>query len=173
MITQIGQETGLEEKSVRNWFRIQNWQKTLVSTKLADPNYEKSVDESVIKAIVFAKEFEKTRKDLGQSLSDVAGSQYWPYCFSQIGKFEKLQVSEDQLVKYHQILERWMLNLPEPKESTKNRVLMEKHMDYLEQVLFWEGNPSKEKLKEIAENTGISCNSLVQWFKYRERKRLS
>jgi len=29
MITQIGQETGLEEKSVRNWFRIQNWQKNI------------------------------------------------------------------------------------------------------------------------------------------------
>ena len=173
MFTQISQETGLEEKSVRNWFRVQNWQKTWISTKLADPNYEKSVDESVKKAIVFAKEFEKTRKDLGQSLSDVARSPYWPYCSSQIGKFEKLQVSEDQLVNYHQILERWMLNLPEPKESAKNRVLLDKHMDYLEQVLFWEGNPSKEKLKEITETTGISYNSLVQWLNRRKRKSLS
>merc|ERR1711876_77947 len=123
------------------------------------------MNKSVKEAIDFKNEFEKTRRNLGHSMQDVAHSQYWPHAKSLLNKFKILEVSEDQLVRYHQTLKGWMTNLPPPKESGMNRYLMEKHRDHLKQVFeSGEENPSQAKLKEIADKTGISLKSLHKWF---------
>jgi len=165
IITQLAKTTGLEETSVNRWFKRQRSTKTWVSIKLEDPKYKKNVSKSVKEAMEFINKFEKTRKDLGHSQQEVALSQYWPYTSRQLESFEKLEVSEDQLVRYHQILKGWMTNLPPPKESGINIFLMEKHRDHLNQVFeSGEEYPSQAKLKEIAAKTGISMKSLYTWF---------
>merc|ERR1711978_565454 len=137
---------------------------------LEDPKYKKNVSKSVKEAMEFINKFEKTRKDLGHSQQDVARSQYWPYAASTLDVLESLEVSEDQLVRYHQILKEWMTNLPPPKEKGINKFLMEKHRDHLKQVFeSGEENPSQAKLKEIAAKTGISVKSLYNWF-HNQRK---
>ena len=178
MITLLAQEIGLEETSVKKWFKRQREAKTWVSTKMEDPKYKKNMNKSVKEAIEFKNEFEKTRRNLGHSMQDVARSQYWPHAKSLLNKFKILEVSEDQLVRYHQTLKGWMTNLPPPKESGMNRYLMEKHRDHLKQVFeSGEENPSQAKLKEIADKTGISLKSLHKWFEkqrwlktFREKK---
>ena len=170
MITQLAKTTGLEETSVNKWFKRQRYTKTWVSTKLEDPKYKKNVSKSVKEAMEFINKFEKTRKDLGHSQQDVARSQYWPYSASTLDVLESLKVSEDQLVRYHQILKEWMTNLPPPKERGINRILIERHRDHLTQVFkSGEETPSQAKLKEIADKTGISVKSLYQWFKTQRR----
>ena len=73
-------------------------------------------------------------------------------------------MTEDQLVTYHQNLKDWMTNPPERKESGRNRVLMEEHGEYLKQVFDSEAHPSQEKIKQLADHTGIRVKSLQQWF---------
>ena len=170
MITLMAKEIGLEETSVYNWFQQQRTTKTWVCVKLEDPKYKKNVNNSVKEALEFINKFEKTRKDLGHSQQDVARSQYWPYSASTLDVLESLKVSEDQLVRYHQILKEWMTNLPPPKERGINRILIERHRDHLTQVFkSGEETPSQAKLKEIADKTGISVKSLYQWFKTQRR----
>ena len=167
-ITQVAQELGLDEKTVTNWFAYQRKRKAWVSTKLKDKSYMKNLNISVKMAIEFLEEFENTRKVLNHSLHDVACSPYWPYSHPTIGQFVRKNVSEKQLVKYHQCLEKWMTNLPESKESAKNRFLLEKHKEYLKEVFESEqGTPSNSKIKEIADETGISFKSLYNTFAYR------
>lgn len=168
-ITQVAQEVGLDEKTVYNWFAFQRKRKAWVSTKLEDKSYMKNLNISVKKAIDFIEEFENTRKELSHSLNDVACSPYWPYSQKTIGQFVNKNVTEKQLVKYYQYLEKWMSNLPESKESAKNRFLLKKHREYLEEVFESEqGTPSHSKIKEIAAETGISLKSLYNTFAYRK-----
>jgi len=170
MITLMAKEIGLEETSVYNWFQQQRTTKTWVCVKLEDPKYKKNVNKSVKEALEFINKFEKTRKDLGHSQKDVARSQYWPHAISTLNRFESLRVSEDQLVRYHQILKGWMTNQPQPKERGRKLFLIEKHRDHLNQVFkSGEENPSQAKLKEIADKTGISVKSLHKWFENQRR----
>jgi len=163
-IADIAEKIGLEAKSVRQWFVTQRRDKTFVSTKMEDPIYKKNLKKSVKEAIATVEEFKKTRKDLGHSATDVAHSPYWPYTLSTLKKTERLEVTEDQLEKYHQILKDWMTNPPERKESGRNRILMEEHGEYLKQVFDSEAYPSQEKIKQLADHTGIRVKSLQQWF---------
>lgn len=168
-ITQVAQEVGLDEKTVYNWFAFQRKRKAWVSTKLEDKSYMKNLNISVKKAIDFIEEFENTRKELSHSLNDVACSPYWPYSQKTIGQFVNKNVTEKQLVKYHQCLEKWISNLPESKESAKNRFLLKKHKEYLDEVFESEqGTPSYSKIKEIAAETGISFKSLCNTFAFRK-----
>jgi len=169
-ITLMAKKLGMEETSVYNWFSQQRVTKTWVRVKLEDPKYKKNVSKSVKEAMEFIDKFEKTRKDLGHSQQDVARSQYWPYAISTLTRFERLEVSEDQLVRYHQILKGWMTNQPQPKERGRKLFLIEKHRDHLNQVFkSGEENPSQAKLKEIADKTGISVKSLHRWFDNQRR----
>merc|ERR1719356_338177 len=163
-IADIAEKIGLEAKAVSNWFHHQRRAKTFVSTKMEDPIYKKNLKKSVKEAIATVEEFKKTRKDLGHSASDVAHSPYWPYTLSTLKKTERLEVTEDQLEKYHQILKDWMKNPPERKESGRNRILMEEHGEYLKQVFDSEAYPSQEKIKQLADHTGIRMKSLQGWF---------
>ena len=166
-IADIAEKIGLEAKAVSNWFHHQRRAKTFVSTKMEDPIYKKNLKKSVREAIETVEEFKKTRKDLGHSYSDVARSPYWPYQFSTrstLQRVESLQVTEDQLEKYHQILKDWMTNPPERKESGRNRTLMEEHGEYLKQVFDSEAYPSQDKIKQLADHTGIRMKSLQGWF---------
>merc|ERR1719385_630664 len=108
----MANKLGTEETSVYNWFKQQRAAKTWVRVKLEDPKYKHNVSKSVKEAMEFINKFEKTRKDLGHSQQDVARSQYWPYTASTLDVLESLKVSEDQLVRSHQILKEWMTNLP-------------------------------------------------------------
>ena len=74
MITQLAQTAGLEETSVNRWFKRQRYTKTWVSIKLEDPKYKENVSKTVKEAMDFINKFEKTRKDLGHSLQEVAHS---------------------------------------------------------------------------------------------------
>ena len=80
---------------------------------------------------------------------------------------ESLEVTEDQLAKYHQNLKDWMTNPPDLKESGRNRILMEEHREYLKQVFDSDAHPSQDKIKELADHTGIRMKSLQGWFKNR------
>ena len=166
-IADIAEKIGLEAKAVKNWFNFQRWAKTFVSTKMEDPIYEKNLKKSVKEAIATVEEFKKTRKDLGHSYSDVAHSPYWPYTINTLKATERLEVTEDQLAKYHQNLKDWMTNPPERKESGRNRVLMEEHGEYLKQVFDSDAHPSQDKIKQLADHTGIRMKSLQVWFKNR------
>ena len=169
-IADIAKKIGLEAKSVRLWFVTQRRAKTFVSTKMEDPIYEKDLKKSVKEAIAIVEEFKKTRKDLGHSYADVACSPYWPYNSSTLLRTESLEVTEDQLTKYHQNLKDWMTNPPDLKESGRNRILMEEHREYLKQVFDSEAHPSQEKIKQLADHTGIRVKSLKNWFIHRRYK---
>jgi len=167
-IADIAEKIGLEAKAVRNWFNHQRKAKTsLVSTKMEDPIYEKNLKKSVKEAIATVEEFKKTRKDLGHSYADVACSPYWPYNSSTLLRTLRLEVTEDRLWKYHQNLKDWMTNPPDLKESGRNRILMEEHREYLKQVFDSDAHPSQEKIKQLADHTGIRMKSLQKWFKNR------
>jgi len=166
-IADIAEKIGLEAKAVRNWFNHQRRAKTFVSTKMEDPIYKKNLKKSVREAIATVEEFKKTRKDLGHSYADVACSPYWPYNSSTLLRTESLEVTEDQLAKYHQNLKDWMTNPPDLKESGRNRILMEEHREYLKQVFDSDAHPSQDKIKQLADHTGIRMKSLQGWFKNR------
>jgi len=170
-IADIAEKIGLEAKAVRNWFNNRRSAKNFVSTKMEDPIYKKNLKTSVRKSIAIVEEFKKTRKDLGHSASDVARSPYWPYTKSTLNATERLEVNEDQLAKYHQNLKDWMTNPPERKESGRNRILMEEHREYLKQVFDSEAHPSQEKIKQLADHTGIRLKSLQYWFHNRRRNK--
>jgi len=169
-IADIAEKIGLEAKAVRNWFHHQRRAKTFVSTKMEDPIYKKNLKKSVKEAIATVEEFKKTRKDLGYSSSDVAHSPDWPYTLTTLSNIERLAVTENQLEKYHQIMKDWLTNPPERKESGRNRILMEEHGEYLKQVFASEAHPSKEKIKQLADHTGIRVKSLQYWFITRRYK---
>jgi len=169
-IADIAEKIGLEAKAVIAWFRrakTQRKAKTFVSTKMEDPIYKKNLKKSVKEAIATVEEFQKTRKDLGHSYSDVARSPYWPYKRRTLNATARLEVTEDQLWKYHQNLKDWMTNPPDLKESGRNRILMEEHREYLKQVFDSDAHPSQEKIKQLADHTGIRMKSLQKWFKNR------
>ena len=163
-IADIAEKIGLEAKVVRQWFETQRMTKTFVSTKMEDPTYKKNLKKSVREAISTVEEFKKTQKDLGHSTSDVALSPYWPHKFTALRDLERLKVTENQLEKYHQNLKDWMTNPPALKESRRNKILMEEHREYLNQVFNSEAHPSQEKIKQLADHTGIRVKSLQQWF---------
>ena len=81
-----------------------------------------------------------------------------------MSKIQRLEVTEDQLGKFHQNLKDWMTNPPERKESGRNRILMEEHGEYLKQVFDSEAHPSQDKIKQLADHTGIGMKSLQKWF---------
>ena len=163
-IADIAEKIGLEAKVVRQWFETQRMTKTFVSTKMEDPTYKKNLKKSVREAISTVEEFKKTQKDLGHSTSDVALSPYWPHKFTALRDLERLKVTENQLEKYHQNLKDWMTNPPERKESRRNRILIEEHREYLKQVFDSEAHPSQDKIKQLADHTGIGMKSLQKWF---------
>ena len=163
-IADVAEKIGLEAKTVKVWFDNQRRAKTFVSTKMEDPIYKKNLKKSVKEAIATVEEFKKTRKDLGHSASDVAHSPDWPYTLDTLNKIERLAVTEDELEKYHQILKDWMTNPPERKESGRNRILLEEHREYLKQVFDSEAHPSQDKIKQLADHTGIGMKSLLKWF---------
>ena len=167
VIADIAEKIGLEAKVVRQWFETQRMTKTFVSTKMEDPTYKKNLKKSVREAISTVEEFKKTQKDLGHSTSDVALSPYWPHKFTALRDLERLKVTENQLEKYHQNLKDWMTNPPERKESRRNRILIEEHREYLKQVFDSDAHPSQDKIKQLADHTGIRMKSLQGWFKNR------
>jgi len=169
-IADVAEKIGLEAKTVKVWFDNQRRAKTFVSTKMEDPIYKKNLKKSVKEAIATVEEFKKTRKDLGHSSSDVAHSPYWPYALSTLSKIQRLEVTEDQLGKFHQNLKDWMTNPPERKESGRNRILMEEHGEYLKQVFDSEAHPSQDKIKQLADHTGIRVKSLQWWFSNRRMR---
>ena len=164
VIADIAEKIGLEAKVVRQWFETQRMAKTFVSTKMEDPTYKKNLKKSVREAISTVEEFKKTQKDLGYSTSDVVLSPYWPHKFTALRDLERLKVTENQLEKYHQNLKDWMTNPPERKESRRNRILIEEHREYLKQVFDSEAYPSQDKIKQLADHTGIGMKSLQKWF---------
>ena len=165
---QLAKDLGLETNQVKNWFNYREAQRTWVCNKLKDPSYLDDMSFSVKEAIEFSKEFKETRQRLGYSLRDIrVQSQQIPgntlYFYS--AKFENLQLNENWMVKYHATLTEWMANLPGPKEKSRNRKLLAKHRDYLQQVFDAErGYPTSEFLREIVDHTGISEKSLRNWF---------
>jgi len=58
-----------------------------------------------------------------------------------------------------------MSNLPEPKVIGQNRILLEKHREYLKQISESEACPSRAKIADIARETGLEWKTVYGWFK--------
>jgi len=174
-ILQIAEEFDLEFKKVKLWFTNKFQRRNHVATKLQeDPFYVGKISAQLKEAIQFARFFREERKRHLCVQDDVAALS--GISLNSVRGFELMEMNEGRFLSYHQKLSHWMSNtsnfqMMEGKDRTRKRWQKEEK-DYLNQCWDGENLPSKDLIEILADNMGVSKESIYSWFKRQKRKKM-
>ena len=123
-------------------------------------------------AIQFARVFREERKRHLCAQDDVAAVS--GISLDNVRDFELMEMNEGRFLTYHQKLSHWMSNttnfqMMEGKDRRRKRWQKEEK-DYLNQCWDGENTPSKDVIEKLADNMGVSKESIYSWFQRQKRK---
>ena len=124
-------------------------------------------------AIQFARVFREERKRHLCAQDDVAAVS--GISLYSVRDFELMEMNEGRFITYHRKLSHWMSNttnfhMMEGKDRRRKHWRKEEK-DYLNQCWDGENTPSKDVIEKLADNMGVSKESIYSWFQTQKKKR--
>ena len=123
-------------------------------------------------AIEFARFFREERKSHLCTQEDVAAAS--GISLDNVRDFELMEMNEGRFLTYHRKLSHWMSNTTNfqmmvGKDRRRKRWRKEEK-DYLNQCWDGENMPSKDVIEKLADNMGVSKETIFSWFQRQKRK---
>ena len=123
-------------------------------------------------AIQFARVFREERKRHLCAQYDVAAVS--GISLDNVRDFELMYMNEGRFLTYHRKLSHWMSNTTNFQmmvgKDRRRKHWRKEEKDYLNQCWDGENTPSKDVIEKLADNMGVSKESIYSWFQSQKRK---
>ena len=123
-------------------------------------------------AIQFARVFREERKRHLCAQYDVAAVS--GISLDNVRDFELMEMNEGRFLTYHRKLSHWMSNTTNFQmmvgKDRRRKHWRKEEKDYLNQCWDGENTPSKDAIAKLANNMGVSKESIYTWFQRQKRK---